>query len=93
MIEVTVKYFNILSDYARKKDDTVSLAEMSTVFDLVMNLVERNPPSFGSVVISDGALSSFIRIFVNDEMVSGEGIDNILHDGDKILLFPAVSGG
>lgn len=93
MIEVTVKYFNILSAYAGHQEDTVTLPETSTVFELIMILVERNQPSFGGVVLTNGVINTFIRIFVNDDMISGDDLNRNLVDGDRVLLFPAVSGG
>ena len=93
MIEVSIKYFNILSAYAGQKEDTLTLPEMCTVLELIMNLVERNPPSFGSIVLTDGVVNPFIRLFVNDDMIHGDGFDRRLDDGDRVLLFPAVSGG
>jgi molybdopterin converting factor small subunit len=93
MVEVTVKYFNILAAYAGQKVDTVTVPDNCTVYGLVLELVERNPPAFGNVVLSDGNVSSFIRVFVNDEMISGDDFELVLQNGDRVLLFPAVSGG
>ena len=93
MVEVIVKYFNILAAYAGNKEDMVSLSEKCTVRDLVLELVERNPPAFGNVVLSDGEVSSFIRVFVNDDMISGDDFNRALKGGDRVMLFPAVSGG
>ena len=93
MVSVTVKYFNILSAYAGLKEDIVSLPEMCTVLELIMVLVERNPPSFRNVVLSEEGVSSYIHVFVNDNMISGDDFGHTLVDGDRVLLFPAVSGG
>jgi MoaD family protein len=93
MIQVAIRYFNILSDYAGKKEEKIILPEGCTLRELVLMLVDQNQPAFGNIVLSEGEVSSFIRVFINDNMITAESFDQVMNDGDRVLLFPAVSGG
>lgn len=93
MITVSVYFFNILAASAGTKKETIHPDDGTTILQLVLALAERLPGSFRSVVIHDGRLSQYIRIFHNQKLVGQAELERCLADGDELMLFPAVAGG
>jgi MoaD family protein len=93
MIKVNVRYFNILAAYAGIRKQIVELKEGTTIFDLILQVSQSNPPAFQEVILQDGAPSPHLRVFHNNLPVNRDSLDTALKDGDEILLFPAVAGG
>ncbi len=93
MINVSVRYFNILSSYATKKGEQLRVAKATTVRDLIHKLVKINPPQFADAVLMEGEIREHLRIFRNDHPLDGDQLDEPIEDGDHFMLFPAVAGG
>ncbi len=92
-IEVQVRYFNVLADYAGTRRAELRVPPGTTVSELLRNLSETNPEPFRRALALDDELHSYIRVFRNDQLVADAAFDSPLADGDEILLFPAVAGG
>jgi MoaD family protein len=93
MYSISIRYFNILAAYAEKKTETVDVPPGTTVLELINQLGDNKPKMFREVVLQDGEVSHHLRIFRNERSLDGETLDIALEDGDKLMLFPAVSGG
>ena len=51
-------------------------------------------PALGAALSEDGAISSFVNVYVNDRDVRyREGLDTAIESGDTIILLPAMAGG
>ena len=93
MINVSIRYFNILAAYAEKKNETVAVENGTTVKDLIHSLCQNKPPLFGEVVLLDGEIGHHLRVFRNERILDGDLLDEQLEHGDQLMLFPAIAGG
>ncbi len=93
MIKVNVRYFNLLATYAGVRQESLELAEGTTIRQLVAFLAGRHAGSFSEMVLPKGRLSPHLRIFCNESPINPDAMESILADGDTLLLFPAVAGG
>lgn len=65
----------------------------STVSEALEHLFAQHP-SLRERVTTDGKLSEFINVYVNDRDVRyREGLDTPVGEGDTIILLPAMAGG
>ena len=90
---VHVHYYSILADYVSAKDADVAVNQGTSVAQFLNYLMEVNPRSFKAIMMSGPNRSSFVRVFRNGELVSGENEQALVADGDEYKLFPAISGG
>ena len=64
------------------------------VGSILSTLAETYPNLKSHLYNEDGALASFINVFVNDENIRDrEGEQTTLAERDEILLVPAMAGG
>jgi molybdopterin converting factor small subunit len=56
-------------------------------------LIETNSERFQKALLHADGFNSYVRVFLNDHLVAGEGFETAIADGDEILLFPAIAGG
>jgi molybdopterin converting factor small subunit len=64
-----------------------------TVREALGDLFAKHP-SLGDRVTTDGELSEFINVYVNDRDVRyRDGLETPIGDGDTIILLPAMAGG
>ena len=65
-----------------------------TVAEALQTLVERYPGLRSRVLDDDGAVPSFLNVFVEGEDIRLlEGLETAVAPAAKILLLPAVAGG
>lgn len=65
----------------------------STVNEALEDLFAQHP-ALRDRVTTDGKLSEFINVYVNDRDVRyREGLDTPVGEGDTIILLPAMAGG
>lgn len=81
-MQVEVVFFASLRDRSRTKNVSIELSDGATVKSLVDRLVMLYPDLTSVLAIA--------VVAVNQEHVS---TDTKLRDGDKIAMFPPVSGG
>ncbi len=93
MNTVHIRYFNLLATYAGVRQESLQLAEGTTISGLVAILAGRHPGAFCDMVLPRGQPSPHLRIFCNETPVNPENMESALVDGDTLLLFPAVAGG
>ena len=64
-----------------------------TVREALADLFGKHP-SLRDRVTTDGELSEFINVYVNDRDVRyRDGLETAIGDGDTIILLPAMAGG
>ncbi len=93
MIHIRVRYFNILSAYTSRKEESAVFQAAPSLLELVQSLAARYPGGFAQVVLLEGKLAPHLRIFVNNKPLGWLDGDFLVNDGDEVMLFPAVAGG
>ncbi len=93
MLSLRVRYFGILVAHAGRREETVPVADGSTVTDLLHHLVQMRSGFLSAALFQGNTLSPPVRIIHNQRPLCGAGQGRTLADGDEILLFPIVSGG
>ena len=93
MITLNIRFFNILAAYTGKKALAFAVPTGTNLSDSVVLLAGQFNPAFQDIVLSAGAPSQHLRIFLNGEPVGEKDMKTVLKDGDEIMLFPAVAGG
>lgn len=79
---------------AGEKALEVSLAEGSTVRDLLRLLQEQRPALAGQTLDGAGKLAPFVGVFVNGRDIRHlEGLDTAVGPADEVDIFPPVAGG
>ena len=79
---VTVRFFGVVSDLARRKEQQLDLEPGTTVAGLLVRLRAGNP-AFAPV-------ETQVRAVINGENASRE---TVVNDGDEVLLLLAIGGG
>jgi molybdopterin converting factor small subunit len=68
-------------------------ASGSTVRELLEDLSSRLP-ALGSRVYGEGAIKSFVNVYVDGEDVrTRDGLDTPVRDSSTVILLPAMAGG
>jgi MoaD family protein len=94
MIDVNVKLFGVLRNYAKRENSRISLDEPANVETLIIKLSGQSSQFKELIGIKIKELSSNVIIMVNGKEIGVlNGIQTNLHDGDNIILIPAVHGG
>jgi molybdopterin converting factor small subunit len=58
------------------------------------DLIEQWPSVRNQLFSDSGELNRFVNVYLNDEEVRlFEGLDTPLHEGDHIVILPAMTGG
>jgi sulfur-carrier protein len=64
-----------------------------TVREVIEDLAERYPP-LGEQLLAGGELVSHVNVYLAGEDVKTlDGLDTRVHDGETIILLPAMAGG
>jgi molybdopterin converting factor small subunit len=75
------------------RQSTVGLSG-ATVGEAMTDLVEQYPNLRQHLYGEDGALRSYVNLYLNGEDIRHlEGVGTPLSPGDKLALIPAVAGG
>ena len=90
-----VNFFATLRQITGQKTVKFDLPEGSTVWELVMMVVERFPDMHRELINEEGELWPHVHVFVNgrDSRYLGNGVDSTLESTDKVNIFPPVAGG
>ena len=68
-------------------------ASGSTVRELLEDLATR-VPALGGRVYADGAIQSFVNVYVDGEDVrTRDGLDTPVRESSTVILLPAMAGG
>ncbi|HHY39447.1 MAG TPA: MoaD/ThiS family protein [Clostridia bacterium] len=97
-VQVTVKYYNLVLEATKKRSETLSVPEGTTLRTLLLYLSERYGRQFREMILSEGdasapSVSPHARIFLDGDAVSEGILDRSLEDGAEISIFMAISGG
>ncbi len=93
MITVQVRFFGILAAYAGASQQDVTVAEGTTVQQLLVRLGAAGSDTFRSILLQGDRPNFLLRVVRNELPVEAKGLQAPLADGDALLLFSIVSGG
>lgn len=92
MRRVSVRVPTPLRDYADQRDDVE--VEGETVAAALGALVERYPRLRRHLMAEDGALRSYVNIYLNEDDVRHmDGPATAVGEGDVITIVPSIAGG
>lgn len=91
-ISVIVRFFGVLEIYAGTRKKEIILPAGSTIKDVMNKLVEINPPAYRDLLQQIPENQPFLRIMLNETMISDNN-PTPLSSGDVIILLPGISGG
>ncbi|MEM4729855.1 MAG: MoaD/ThiS family protein [Thermoplasmata archaeon] len=90
-MKVRVRLLRPFSDAIGRSELELELPEGATVTGLVERLASEHPRFREQAYESDGRMSEYLTMFLNDAPVTDAG--KALGDGDEVLIFFPVSGG
>jgi molybdopterin converting factor small subunit len=90
-IEITVRYFSIVADLVGKREDRLMVPAGLDLGGLVTMIAERHPPLADYAQSLDPEFGGPLRLILNGQLVLDWS--RPLADGDKVSLFPVISGG
>lgn len=67
----------------------------SSIRDLIIQVIRKFPPFSGQLLDDQGEMFRHIHVFIDgrDTYYLPEGLETILHQEEKIDIFPPVAGG
>jgi molybdopterin converting factor small subunit len=93
-MEIQVRYRGVLGDLAGTRQESLALEQGAGLRDLLALLCARHGAEFTQwVLAADGSPRDSLRVFVDEEPMLDGGHDRPLAQGDRVHLFPPVSGG
>lgn len=93
MIEISFFLYNVLADAVGARQIHKTVPEGMPLLEAIQKLASEYPGAFQTLLLPNGDLSNYLKVFVNGRLVGQPDSRKILRDGDAIMLFPAVSGG
>ena len=76
------------------RGDPASGVTSGRVREVVTGLVAAYPALGAQLLADDGDLNRFVNAFLNDTDVRHlESLDTPVHEGDTLVLLPAMAGG
>ena len=84
-----------LREAAGVQQETVQIADGSSVVDAVSALARQHADAIGNRLLAESdELQKGLLIFVNDQPIAAAAAaTRLLSDGDTVLLCPPISGG
>jgi MoaD family protein len=94
-MEITVRYFTVLSKLTEKRQEKIKLKEGSTLEDMLTLLVQRYGENFERYVSSGRARKGLqlVLLLNGQDAAQLNGLKTTLHDGDTVTLMPPIAGG
>jgi molybdopterin synthase sulfur carrier subunit len=69
-------------------------ASGGNVGEVLRSLSEQHPATQSQLFSEDGDLNRYVNVYLNDEDVRVlDGLDTSVHEGDTIVILPAMAGG
>lgn len=84
---VTLRLPSTLSAYSGGKSQIPLKAD--TVEQLLRVLEEQHPLVWAHLCTEQGRVRDHVKIFVNNEMITGESLQTMLKPGQEIIVLPA----
>ncbi|WP_394355163.1 ubiquitin-like small modifier protein 1 [Thermococcus sp.] len=88
-VKIVVRYFARYRSLVGRGEEELEVPEGTTVGELIEILRERYPVLRNEVFAEEDDLAD-VHVSKNGRYV---GFDNVLEEGDRVAVFPPVSGG
>lgn len=94
-MEITVRYFTILSKITQKRQETIGLREDATIDDMLTILSERYGDDFKKYVSLGREKKGLQLVFLlnGQDIAQFSGLKTRLNDGDTVAVMPPIAGG
>jgi molybdopterin converting factor small subunit len=93
-ISVGVRYYNILKRHAGVQEETLTLPAGARLGDALEQIAASHGPALRPLLFSSsGTVAATLIVFCSNQLVGGDKAAWPLSDGDRLMLFPAASGG
>ncbi len=94
-MRVKVKYFTVLREITKKREEEIELPEAATVEGLLNLLSERHGRKFTEYVYGEVERArSHLQFLVNGRNTTTmQGFKTKLKNGDEVAILPPVGGG
>ena len=94
MITISVRYHNLLRRGAGLEKETFTMPEGASLRDAMIHLAQLHGSPLQEMLLEpEGGISLHLVVFRDDQLVHPDQHDASLSDGQKLMLFPAISGG
>ncbi len=95
MVKVTVKYFALVRDVTKRKEDVLEVGDNATIHKVIARLCGiHGEPFEKSFCTTDGYLQEGLILLLNGEAVTRDYFTSLtIKDGDVIAIMPPVGGG
>jgi MoaD family protein len=94
MIQVNMRYYNVIRDATGRDRETLSVARGTTLRSLLRDYIAHQHPKVRKLLfLQTGDISPYTRFFHGSKVVGEQDWDSPLQDGDEVMVFPAVAGG
>jgi len=94
-MEIVVRYFTILREITKKRQERIKMKEDSTFEDVLAILVRRYGESFKRYTQSIKRKKGLrLVLLLNGQDISQiNGLKTRLHNGDTVAVVPPIAGG
>ncbi len=95
MVKITVKYFALVRDVTKTKEDALDVGDKATIHNVIARLCGvYGEPFEKSFCTADGYLQEGLILLLNGEAVTRDYFKSLtVKDGDIIAIMPPVGGG
>jgi molybdopterin synthase sulfur carrier subunit len=93
-LKITIKVFANLREIIGQEELKIDIASGDTVGNALSKLI-KNYPALKEIIFNEkGEVSRYLNVFINGRNIrAAKGLDTILKEDDKIILFPPLGGG
>ena len=92
-MKVRVRYYGIVHDMVGARTESFNLQTPPKLIDLLREIVEKYP-ELERMMFNGEAFRDYLAVSVNNvDIMSLQGVDTMLRDGDQVFLMPPIGGG
>lgn len=94
-MEIIVRYFTVLREVTKKRQESFKIKEDSTIEDMLAVLTEKYGENFERYVSSGKGKKGLQLVFLlnGEDIAQFKGTKTRLHDGDTVAVVPPIAGG
>jgi len=95
LFNIKILFLSLLVDIIGREEISLSIEERSTIRDVLKQLVKIFGKDFENTIFeSPDEISKYIILSLNGKDIrSFDNLNTLLHEGDEIILLPAIAGG
>jgi len=95
LLTIKISFLSLLADLTNQEELSITIEENSTINDILKELATQFGKKFEKTIFnSPNNLSKYLILSLNGKDIrSFDNLDTILHEGDEIILLPAIAGG